>query len=142
MKKEHKKIPKASKRRLFILAPICITLFVLFCMNVVTYTYKIYNLSKDEKELTQELDKLKTEKEELNTEIEKLQDSDYLARYAREKYLYSKDGEYVIKIEDTEEEISNIQNTNNKYKYATGFSVLLFVVVLIIVIKQIKRKKK
>ena len=28
----------------------------------------------------------------------KLQDPDYIARYAREKYLYSKDGEFILKI--------------------------------------------
>ena len=31
-------------------------------------------------------------------DVDKLQDPDYIARYAREKYLYSKDGEFIIKI--------------------------------------------
>ena len=31
-------------------------------------------------------------------DADKLQDPDYIARYAREKYFYSKDGEYIIKI--------------------------------------------
>ena len=30
--------------------------------------------------------------------IELLQDKDYLARYAREKYFYSKDGEVIIRM--------------------------------------------
>lgn len=41
-----------------------------------------------------------TEEEELKSEINKLQDPEYVARYAREKYLYSKDNEIIIKIEE------------------------------------------
>ena len=41
---------------------------------------------------------LKEEEDELQLEADKLQDPDYIARYAREKYLYSKEGEFVIKI--------------------------------------------
>ena len=40
------------------------------------------------------------EEDKLNDEISKLQDPEYLAKYAREKYLYSKDDEIIIKIED------------------------------------------
>ena len=40
------------------------------------------------------------EEDILNDEISKLQDPEYLAKYAREKYLYSKDDEIIIKIED------------------------------------------
>jgi cell division protein DivIC len=38
--------------------------------------------------------------EELKDEINKLKDPEYMARYAREKYLYSKDGELIIRIPD------------------------------------------
>ena len=41
-----------------------------------------------------------SEEEELKSEINKLQDPEYVARYAREKYLYSKDDEIIIKIEE------------------------------------------
>ena len=44
-------------------------------------------------------DTLSTE-EALKDEINKLQDPEYMARYAREKYLYSKKDEIIIKIED------------------------------------------
>ena len=33
------------------------------------------------------------------SEIQRLQDEEYIARYAREKYLYSKNGELIIKID-------------------------------------------
>ena len=38
--------------------------------------------------------------EELEGTVTKLQDPDYVARYAREKYLFSKDGEIIIRIPD------------------------------------------
>lgn len=41
-----------------------------------------------------------SEEETLKDEINKLQDPEYMARYAREKYLYSKKNEIIIKIED------------------------------------------
>jgi cell division protein FtsB len=44
-------------------------------------------------------EKLETE-EELKSEISKLQDPEYMARYAREKYLYSGSDEIIIKIEE------------------------------------------
>ncbi len=44
-------------------------------------------------------DKL-SEEEILNDEINKLEDPKYMAKYAREKYLYSKKDEIILKIED------------------------------------------
>ena len=40
------------------------------------------------------------DEEDLKDEINRLQDPEYMARYAREKYLYSKKDEIIIKIED------------------------------------------
>ena len=39
---------------------------------------------------SEELEKLKDKEDELNKTVTKLQDPDYVARYAREKYLFSK----------------------------------------------------
>ena len=50
------------------------------------------------KELEIELADLKDKELKLRLDAERLQDPDYIARYAREKYLYSKDGEFIIKI--------------------------------------------
>lgn len=59
---------------------------------------------KDQKEaLKDKLSNLKEEEEILNSDIKKLEDPDYVARYAREKYLYSKDGELVIRIPEDDE---------------------------------------
>ncbi len=38
------------------------------------------------------------EEESLTSEVTKLHDTDYVARYAREKYMYSLPGEFIIKL--------------------------------------------
>ena len=47
-------------------------------------------------------DALEKEKdlEGIDEDEETLEDPEYVARYAREKYLYSKDGELIIRIPD------------------------------------------
>ena len=57
--------------------------------------------TKDEiKELTVSYSDKLEEEENLKEEITRLQDPEYMAKYAREKYLYSKDNEIILKIEE------------------------------------------
>ena len=49
-------------------------------------------------ELKKKLVTLKEKEDELKLDASKLQDPDYIARYAREKYSYSKDGEIILRI--------------------------------------------
>ena len=41
---------------------------------------------------------LQEEEKQLTIDVEKMQDPEYVGRYLREKYFYSKDGEYIIRI--------------------------------------------
>ena len=41
--------------------------------------------------------------EALKAEVQKLQDPDYVERYAKEKFLYTKDGEIIIRKTDTKD---------------------------------------
>jgi cell division protein DivIC len=50
--------------------------------------------------LNVQLEELKEKEEELSTDVLKLQDPEYIARYLREKYYYSKNNEYIIKLPD------------------------------------------
>lgn len=63
---------------------------------------KLLKLRMKEQALNVKLSDLKDEEEALNSDIKKLNDPDYVARYAREKYLYSKNGELIIRIPDDE----------------------------------------
>ncbi len=67
-------------------------------VTVFNIVNQIMDKYKEADELEQRMAKLTEEEEDLNNEILKLQDKDYLARYAREKYFYSKNGELIIRI--------------------------------------------
>lgn len=136
-----KRITKASKHRLLFFGTISIGIIVYFIFSLSYYAMNIYRLQKEEKKLTQNLTSLKYDEKNLKTEIEKLKDPEYLARYARENYLYSKDGEIVIQLKKEDKIIDNTQkNTDNSYIFFGGMLVLLFVVGY--VIKKSNRKEK
>jgi len=62
---------------------------------------KLINELKNEKErLEKQVVVLQDEKEILETDILKLKDDDYIAKYVREKYYFSKEGELILKIYD------------------------------------------
>ena len=71
------------------------------------------NETKDYNKLYEEL---LEEEASLNSEVIKLQDPEYVARYAREKFMYTKDGELILKIVDgkvlTIEDVE--ENSTNK----------------------------
>ena len=73
---------------------------VLFASSAFSYATQIINTRKEIKNLELVYNEKLTEEECLKDEINKLQDPEYMAKYAREKYLYSKDDEIVIKIEE------------------------------------------
>lgn len=47
-------------------------------------------------------------------EVSKLQDPDYIARYAREKYMYSKPGEIILRMVEPRENSKDdtVEDTN------------------------------
>lgn len=127
-----KKITKQSKRRLLIFGTISILIIIYFFVSLSYYSVYIYRLKNEETNLTNDLNDLKHDEKLLKTELEKLQDPDYLARYARENYDYTKDGEYVIKINKEEQEEENNEKTDieiyRKYIYIGSTIVLLFII--------------
>ena len=135
-----KKISKVVQHRLSILFPLSIFIFVTCLWTVGSYAYNIYSLKKEEAALREELENLSNEEESLNDEIIKLKDPDYIAKYARENYFYTKKGEYVIKINEVEKEREAVikENTNKAY-YLIGVSGCLLIMLIFILYR--KRKK-
>lgn len=90
---------KGYKRRVTLLSVVTIPLLVVF---VSTFSYWIegYKYKKDAAILKEQLEEKLEAEEELKSQISKLQNPEYVAKYAREKYMYSKDGEIIIRIED------------------------------------------
>ena len=58
---------------------------------------------KEKDELNQNLIVLKEEEQKLTVDVERLQNPEYVGRYLREKFLYSKNDEYIIKIPSKKE---------------------------------------
>lgn len=84
-----------------------VVIFAFFGAIILTLGYTfLYNL-KQISDMNTEKKSLQTQKKELLKEedttladIKRLSDSTYIARFAREKYLYSKEGEIILRIRD------------------------------------------
>ena len=93
-----KKITKKSKRRVLLIFVVTIVLSSLLLVNLFSVWNQLLEKRKEKLFYTEQLAKLEEENAYLKVEVEKLQDPDYVARYAREQFLYSKDGEFNIRI--------------------------------------------
>lgn len=87
-----------KKRRMLFLGLSSVVIIVAMTFTIGKYWVEIYDKYQEKKALEEELAALKEKEEALKIDADKLQDPDYIARYAREKYSYSKDGEFIIKI--------------------------------------------
>ena len=96
MAKKNSRI-KSIRRLLFLGLTSFIVIFVM-TFTIGKYWIEIFDKYREKKLLDEELVSLKEKEEELKVDANKLQNPDYVARYAREKYLYSKEGEYILQI--------------------------------------------
>jgi len=92
------KSKKKKRRRMLFLGLTSIIIIVAMTFTIGKYWVEIVEKYQEKKDLENELTRLKEKEEELKVDANKLQNPDYIARYAREKYQYSKDGEYILKI--------------------------------------------
>ena len=88
-----------KKRKTVLLLLFCIAVLFAVYHNIISTLKQVDVLRKEKKELALKLNDLKEQGETLKVEANKLQDSEYVAKYAREKFLYSGKNEYIIKIE-------------------------------------------
>lgn len=93
-----KKKVKGNSKRILLMFLVCSAINAYIVYSVGSVLKDAYVMKSEEKQLTQQLEELKEEEEELKVEVNKLQDPEYVAKYAREKYLYSGKGEYIIRI--------------------------------------------
>ena len=126
-----KKVSKKAKMRLVLFGIPSILMIIYFVVTLTSSIFNYISLKREENNLNNELANLLAQKEELKIEIDKLNDPEYVARYAKEKYLYSQNGEYVIKIEENIEEVKTKQKNNNIVLYITGFGLLVLIILLI-----------
>ena len=95
--KDHKKTRKKALRFL-LFGVVCSAIIVYFFSIVVNMSLEIVGKYKEKDNLNRQLEDLKEKEQELSTDVLKLQDPEYIGRYLREKYYYSKDNEYIIKL--------------------------------------------
>lgn len=134
MSKKKRKI-KGSRIRMLILMPISFLAVGYFLYILISYPYNIIKLKNEEKIYENQLLKLEIEKDNLKNEIEKLKDPDYLARYARENYQYSKDGEIILKIDKNKNKLET-KTDNDKSNDITKWGIgILFLTLLYVFIK-------
>lgn len=99
MKRKKKKASK-HKIRMFFAILVFGGITVTLGYNLFNNLMSIKNMNIEKKNLTMKIDKLASEKEVLETDIMKLEDPEYIAKYVREKYFYSKDGELILRMVD------------------------------------------
>lgn len=98
MKKKKKKILSISKIKLFFTFILfsCVTGFLVY--NCYSNIKLINDMKREKVELQDKIVKLEEEKGVLENDILKLKDDDYIAKYVREKYYFSKNGELILKL--------------------------------------------
>ena len=97
MAKTTKKTSKKERKRLFLISIAIIILLVFLVGSVYNDWKQILKNRRDEVELTKKYEELLDDEIRLNAEITKLQDDEYLARYAKEKYMLTTEGDIIIK---------------------------------------------
>ena len=136
-----KKISKSTKRRLRIfgiLSIVCIFYF-LFCLGY--EIYQVRKLESEKIELKQKYNELKKDAKKLQLQIDELNDPEYLAKYARENYSYSKEGEYIIKLKEQNKKIDKVNNQINTNYIVIGLSAFITLIFLILIFKSRKKNK-
>lgn len=90
---------KKEKKRLFLITTAIISLLVVLVGSVYSDWQEILQNRKSEVELSLKYEQLLEDEIKLSAEITKLQDDEYLARYAKEKYMLSSEGDTILKKE-------------------------------------------
>lgn len=136
-------IPVQARIRLCTIGPLCLIAVIILAVTIVSYSVTLYKLDIEKKEKENEYIRLQEESDYLKTEIEKLQDPEYLAKFARENYSYSKDGELIIKIDDSKNEVSQVEEKmiieNEKIMLYCAIGIAL--IFIYIILKSFRHKK-
>ncbi len=99
VKKKHR-YTKKTKGRMFIIFLFFISIISTLSYTLINNLKQINDISNEKKSLKEEKISLKEKQATLIADIEKLSDPEYIAKYAREKYFYSKNGEIILRMND------------------------------------------
>jgi len=99
-KKKKKKTVVKCRIRIFLALIVFGTVTVCLGYNLVMNIVNIGKMQNEKTGLKNQIVSLEEEKKILETDILKLKDPEYIAKYVREKYFYSKEGELILRIDD------------------------------------------
>ena len=97
-----KKTSKKEKKRLIFISFVIVGLLGYLVASVYSDWKEIINNNNKIVALNKEYSDLMDNEKSLQSEVAKLKDPDYVARYAKEKYLYSSDGDTIIRMDDNQ----------------------------------------
>ena len=80
---------------------VCLSLAAFLIYMMGTQGMRIYRQKQELNQLQTTVVDLKKHKDKLSDEVKNLKDDDYVIRYARENYIFSKDGEDVVKLPES-----------------------------------------
>jgi cell division protein DivIC len=86
------------RRRLLFFGTISFVVIISIFSSIILRFAQIKEIKDKKNDYQSELEELAKDEEIIGDKLDKLKDPDYVARYAREKYLYSKENEFIIRI--------------------------------------------
>ncbi len=135
------KVGKRPKRRLLILGTISIITIFSFFYTFGSYVYDYTNLVNEGEELNDYLSSLYSDRETLKTDIVKLQDPEYIVRYAKEKFYYTEEGEYVLKLDNNTINEEPVEIKGMSF-LELSLGIVLFLLGILIIKKGLKKTAK
>ena len=138
---KRKKFSRTSKRRLAFFGTLYLIVIGYAVFSFVYYSVNLLKAKNENINLENKLKSLQNDEENLKIEIQKLKDPEYIARYARENYSYSKDGEYIIKLDSSNKNEKQEKKQNNNYIYYVVIGCCFIIIVTVLLNKKKKPVK-
>ena len=138
---KRKKFSRTSKRRLAFFGTLSLIVIGYAVFSFVYYSVNLLKAKNENINLENKLKTLQNDEENLKIEIQKLKDPEYIARYARENYSYSKDGEYIIKLDSSNKNEKQEKKQNNNYIYYVVIGCCFIIIVTVLLNKKKKPVK-
>ena len=98
MARKRSKLKKKRAKRVFLVTIFCLAINFYLIYSIGSIVDDVYSMKNQKDDLDEKLLELKEEEDVLKSEVNKLKDPVYIAKYAREKFLYSGDDEYIIRM--------------------------------------------
>ncbi|KRN97934.1 FtsB family cell division protein [Companilactobacillus kimchiensis] len=93
-------IKVVHRRRILMIGIIFVIILVVFGVQIFN-SHRTYTNTMEQIEISnRKLDKQKSTQKDLKLEVNQLHDTNYLEKYIREKYMYSKPGEQIYNLPD------------------------------------------